>query len=361
MNKMKWKQLDKTSSLDLQYDDCSIASRGECYRVNNKDECLDITKELEGETQFTIYNNNWCIPVRPVDNINPMYRLKYSNSSQDSAIFYNSDELEYPPDEANIIFNFDLIDILSETDSNNNYELPSNGSDFNSMNNIQLVKQTLSRIHGIYDSYITFGESLEFHVPGTTLLVKTVKTNTDNYRLVWKSDPVSVSEFENIYFQIMPSEDFSEYKIHDCVPYNTPVMIAYNGRNGWLVWNKQLKEYNIVHGDKITIKTNPHYSSVFVINSKENGYVCKNNKCTEIPLRNTTQFGKYGRRKDNKTVYRHNDMCFDQCALNNSKLTKGGVPQTQDNQSNSYIWIFILLAILFFVICIVVIVIFSRN
>jgi hypothetical protein len=300
----------------LTISDCNDTVNGICLSGKSIKECIDECKDSCGAGYHIEFENGstLCAPLRTTVNplLNQIHRLKKKDVYPELkyatiSTFINTDHFPFPPEEANVVFFRDVVDII---DVVNKMSITTNirENDYiylkkENKNNLQFreTTQTLGQI----SQYIPlqYGVPVQISIPGTSLLI----SNSDKNILTWNASPIVFST-ENTTF-ILRSLDPKKNK--DKISYGDIFYITYGAENYIVVINTQLSRLEIVKDSLEQIDINKQFLYKFTLESNMMGYYCDGRECKKIPIKDMEKNGHIGRYK-NVTVGR-DPNCWGVC------------------------------------------------
>jgi hypothetical protein len=280
---------------------CADTINGVCLKNLSIKECMDMSDSIGYYIKFK-NGNSICVPLNKEYNINYTYKLVNQDihpELKDVSIstFLNTNDYKFPPNEANTVFYFDLLQIENSktnlifnsvnTENDDNYIEFSN----NKFTNITFVPILPSPPDVSSDISISYTKHFFITLPGTRLfLIYDEKNNI--FR--WKTIDNDILNFGRKYsFQIYPitlNNIYYKNRLNTDITYQENFIIYYN--NTYLL---TLDDKNILRAEKINItdliKRNIHDNrNTFRLKSKMIGYYCDENKCKPVSIDNTIIF-----------------------------------------------------------------------
>jgi len=328
----KWAVWPETALDVMEISSCKDTIKGECEVKKSVQDCInecDASCGLGYHIEFE-NGNTICSTIRTDihKHLNPIHRLKRKDSYPEFSnlkisTFINTDLFPFPPEEANVVFYQDVINIFetangvsikSETGENiikedNHIYLKKNGK--HNLTFSQSVP-TLDKI----EKYIPvlYGDQVQIAIPGTSLLMCVTSEN----ELVWNFVP-KIFFTEATTFELVPLD--STKKIGDIVTYGDVFAICrINDRSSFVVVDEKYSLI-LVRGNIEKVLNNEKYISKFSIKSKMLGYYCNEQECKSVKIKDMEAVGKKGYYKG--AIVGRDPNCLGQC-----KYLKPGADST---------------------------------
>lgn len=327
-NPQKYNRNDKyllfpDSTLDkINYTDCNDTINGICNKDKSLDECIDMCSESKiCNAGYYVKNdfNSYCVPLKTNDNLNLSHRLKNKKyypelKYSDSIVFIDTSKYNFPPNEANTIFSYDIMQIkcndnimgLDNTDPpETKFHKGVTGT------NIQLLSYEILDNNIIRYLPIQYNERIFINiVESSYILTKNNITNTFewNIKLINK-------ESSYITFKIIPLDKDYTYKSR--VNFRYKFYLKYNDiENCYVDPNGNFK------ADTRSIEQLESEGNdlIFEFIPKMIGYYCNNGICEEIELEKTQE-------EKEKCTYKGNEVfrtknCYNLCKTKNNITIK---------------------------------------
>ena len=335
----KWSVWPKTILNDMEISDCNDTIEGVCLENQTLDECINrCTGDCGAGVYFKFHNGkSICVPIRTAvhPSFNPIYRLRkqsyYDIKDVDVSVFVNTELFPNPPDLGNAIFYFDIISIKSSGKTIGVNYRQGEENIVKTVHNLASNVQIIPQIHTVGtvedDIPLKYGDRINIIVPGTNQTA----SNKAN-KVVWSVVPLDTAKIKDMYYIFLPPTD-SDAKIGDFIRNDTPVVISYNGLNGYSGY------INLNSQDELVIEND--IKSTFSIISKMMGNYCDGGICQQIPVKDITPAqgvgGKYMDSNGNWTpTYRHKG-CWNRCREGNDLLSS-----KQSPSRIRYLWLILL-------------------
>jgi hypothetical protein len=336
--KNKWIVWPETALDAMTISNCRDTVSGICETGKTLNDCIDQCKiscalgyHIEFENGKTI-----CSSIKNNDKpfLNPIHRLKKKDtypelSKVKISTFINTDVFPFPPEEANVVFFKDILNIkeqLSGTSikagssikTDEHHDLIYLGND--GKHNLQFLQSLTTSVQ--IEKYIPvrYGSEIQIATPGTSLLASVSYGN----KLSWKS--ISGIFYTNeTTFQLIPLDPTK--KFGDIVTYDDVFAITYGNRSSVVVMEHEGEPLQLVSGNIENILNNKKYTCKFSLKSKMLGYYCDGRECKPVPIKDMQTIGTMGRYKD-VTVGR-DPNCWGVC-----KYLKLGTNDTEPLRTN---------------------------
>lgn len=281
---------------------CSDTVNGVCLKNLSIKECMD---QSIGNIGYYIKFQNGdsiCVPVNKDYDIEYIYKLvnQEEHSKLDGAsvsTFLNTNEYKFPPEKANSVFYFDLLQIEhSKTNlifNSVNTEHDNNYIEFSKdkFTNITLAPIIPSPPDVSSDISILYTKHFFITLPGTRLFLM---YDEENNIFRWKTINSDILNFGRKYsFQIYPitlNNIYYKDRLNMGITYQENFVIYYS--NKYLL---TLDDKNILRATEISLEdliNKPVHNNLntFRLKSKMIGYYCEDNKCKPVSISDTTIF-----------------------------------------------------------------------
>jgi len=302
--KNKWVVWPETALDTMTISNCRDTVRGICETGKTLNECIDqcelscgVGYHIEFESGKTI-----CSSIKKSDrpSLNPIHRLKKKEtypelSKVKISTFVNTDIFSFPPEEANVVF---FKDILNITDPNSGTFVKAGCSKMNGepeliylskdgKHNLQFLQSVTTSVQ--IDKYIPvrYGSEIQISTPGTYLLASVSYEN----KLSWKLNPEIFYTKEKS-FELIPLD--TSKKIGDIVTYGDFFAITYDNRSSIVVMEQEGEPLQLVTGNIEDILNNEKFTTKFSLNSKMVGYYCDGRDCKPVLIKDMEKMGKMG-------------------------------------------------------------------
>ena len=360
----KWLIFPKSTFSQLDTMDCNDTIEGKCYEDKTFDQCVQLCGDSpECNYGYFIsnksYGKNICVPLRHSNTAsNPVYRLRIQDiypemNGMQSKVFIDKKKYPFPPEQANTVFfqdnfliqNYETKKFLetspiSDKESDQPVGFKKDGNLI-----VQALEIPPDLSAGTQYVSIKYGDSIAFHIPNTTLVMR---PNPLNNTMEWMSRSFTLTG-QSTYFlkPLTPGRKMGdEVRYSDIFSIHTSVYIIGIDENS-IIEQLYYDSYSEAKykGANVTFRFIP----------KMKGWYCNNDSlCTEIPLEemdiNDKGIGIY----DGLAICR-NPGCFGVCnykikdqprlkQLHEYKESSG------KNRFNSYIIILIILILVVLVI-----------
>ncbi len=281
---------------------CANTVNGVCLKDLSIKECMD--QSTDGIGYYIKFKNgdSICAPLNKEYNINYTYKLVNQETHPELndvsvSTFLNTNQYKFPPEKANTVFYFDLLQIENaktnlifnsvDTEKDSNYIQFSN----NKFTNLTFVPIIPSPPDVSSDISILYTKHFFITLPGTRLFLMYDEKN-NIFR--WQTINNDILNFGRKYsFQIYPitlNNIYYRNRLNTEITYQENFVIYYN--NEYLL---TLDDKNILRAEKISrkelLKKNiPNNRNTFRLRSKMIGYYCDENKCKPVSIDNTEIF-----------------------------------------------------------------------
>ena len=281
---------------------CADTINGVCLKNLSIKNCMDQSNDGVGYYIKFKNGNSICVPLDKEYNENYIYKLVNQDDHQEFkdvsvSIFLNTKENKFPPENANSVFYYDLLQLEHsktnlifnsvDTEKNDNYIEFST----NKFTNITFAPIIASPPSVSSNIEIIYTSNFFIILPGTRFfLIYDEKNNI--FR--WDTINTDILDFGKKHsFKIYPitlNNIYYKERINTEITYQENFIIYYN--NKYLLY---LDDKNILRGQEIKFedflkKNAKNNSNTFRVRSKMTGYYCDKNKCTPVSMTDTTIF-----------------------------------------------------------------------
>lgn len=345
--KNKWVIWPETVLDAIYISNCKDTIKGICETRKSVKDCIDncdlscaLGYHIEFENGKTI---SACIRTDIYPYLNPIHRLKRKElypelSNVKISTFINTDIFPFPPEEANVVFFKDILNISdvengSFVKAGNQQNSVYLGKDSN--HNLQFLQAIISSEQIAKYIPVHYGSPIQISTPETSLLLSVTHEN----KLSWKSISRLIYTKETT-FKLLPLTPAK--KIGDDVTYGDIFAITYDDGRSFVG----------VDQDQLTLVTDKKLLCKFSLNSKMTGYYCDGRECKPVDIKDMEISGKMGRYKG-VTVGR-DPNCWGVCKY--LKLgTNSMMPLSSTEPSSKRSYIVILSMIFLFILSIIII------
>jgi hypothetical protein len=362
--KNKWVIWPETVIDAISISNCKDTIKGICEIRKSVKDCIDncdvscaLGYHIEFENGKTICA---CIRTDIYPYLNPIHRLKRKElypelSNVKISTFINTDVFPFPPEEANVVFFKDILNIsevangsVVKAGSKGNLPEQQNfvyvGNDSN--HNLQFLQAVISSEQIAKYIPVHYGSPIQISTPGTSLLLSVTYEN----KLLWKSISRVIYTKETT-FKLLPLTPVK--KIGDDVTYGDIFAITYGDGSSFVVVDQD--HLTLVSDNIGNILNNKKLICKFSLKSKMTGYYCDGRDCKPVDIKDMEISGQMGRYKG-VTVGR-DPNCWGVCKYlklgTNSTMPLSSI-EPSSKKTYSYTYIVILSMIFIFILSIII-------
>lgn len=306
----------------LNYTDCNDTIDGICHSNKTIDECINMCSESKicnAGYYIKNKNNSYCVPLKTNDELNLSHRLRnkiyYPElKNSDSIVFIDTSKFRFPPNEANTIFSYDIMQIkcndkimgLDNTDPPETiFHKGVSGT------NIQLISYEILDTNIIRYLPIKYNNKIFINIVQSSYIL--TKNNITNL-FEWKIKLIN-KETSYTTFKIIPLD--KDYDNKSRVNFRYKFYLKYNDIENCYIDTKGNFKADTRSTEQLESEGN---NLIFEFIPKMIGYYCNNGICEEIELEKTDKNNEKATYKGLEVFRTRN--CYSICKSKNNITIK---------------------------------------
>jgi hypothetical protein len=306
-----WLIFNKATISNLEVFNCTSTVDGKCTYGMTLQECIDSADSTSGMGYFVEPSSGKSICAHIDTSIHP--RIDYTKilrnqslypalNSTESTVFLDAGKYKFPPNQANIVFYRDIMNLYSvntglllggDKYKTDNLEPIGFDSVASGLNIILTYEKQIPIQGGIFVP-VQYGDKFNIRIPSTSLVLQ---KDVDSDIFVWIPSVSSSSITHNLFTFKIPEGK----KKGDSVVYGDRFELVYG--------------VDTISNDEhmnMSVNNSPSDSHLFEFVSKMIGFYCEDGSCKEIPIDKIERDGERGLYKG-KNITR-NRGCYGLCA-----------------------------------------------